>query len=841
MRKLLFLLSTLWLVFSLQAQVLKPVKWSWQVEKLNNNEYNLIFKAKIDKTWAIYSQFVDDGGPIPTGFTFDEGAHFKLLGKTAEGGHLKKGFDKVFEMEVAKFYDEAVFTQKVKIIDPSKPITGFLTFMTCDDTRCLPPTDEDFSFDFPNTTGLGASDSPKKTRDLSGNGSVGTGALNTGLSMDSPMGQDGMEKPVIWSFEVEKVNDTEYLLKYTANIEKGWSVYSMYTEDNGPLPTAIHFDNAEGIEPVGKATESGKKKSGKDPMFDNVMVTKFTSDQTYTITQKIKVTDPAKPLNGYIEYMACDDSKCVNLQQDFGFDLVNLKPVEYKPQGAQTEIAQSGESNPVTKHSFDRTDENSSCDGTEAPKEKNTNWLWIFLLGFGGGLIAILTPCVFPMIPLTVSYFTKSSTTRAKGIKNALYYGLSIIVIYLVLGLLITGIFGADALNLLSTNAWFNIGFAILFIIFAISFFGYFEITLPSSWANKSDKLAENSGLIGIFFMAFTLTLVSFSCTGPIIGTLLVETATGDGPRLFGTIPAGPLFGMLGFSIALALPFALFAMFPSWLNSLPKSGGWMNLVKVSLGFIEIALALKFLSIADLTMNWKFMPYELFVGLWVIIAFAMALYYFGKLRFKMDGPVQKLSKARWILGTFMLIVGFYIASGFMVNKTSNTFITPNLLSGLAPPAGHSYILPKHCPLNIDCFHDYDEGLAYAKEQNKPILLDFTGYGCVNCRRMEDNVWSKPEINSLITDKFVLISLYVDDRKPLEEEYTSTFSGKKMRTVGNKWADFQAIHFNTNAQPHYVLVAPDGKVLNKPVAYTPDVEEYKAFLECGLERFEAWKEK
>lgn len=839
MKKLLIFIGTFLLAFTLQAQVLKPVKWSWRSEKLSDNEYNLIFTAKIDKTWAIYSQFVDEGGPIPTGFTFDEGKHFKLVGKTAEGGKLKKGFDKVFEMEVAKFYDEAIFTQKIKIIDPSKAVTGYLTYMTCDDTRCLPPTDEDFSFEFSKTSTQGKADPKKNIQGQTPSGN--DAATDQSPGMDTPVSSDGMEKPVEWNFEVEKINETEYQLKYTANIDKGWNVYSMYTEDNGPLPTAIHFDNSEGIQSVGKATETGKKKAGKDPMFDNVMVTKFNSDQAYTITQKIKVSDPSKPLNGYIEYMACDDTRCVNLQQDFGFDLVNLKPVAYDPRGGQAEVAQSGEKNPVTKHSFDRTDENSSCEGDQVPEKKKSSWFWIFLLGFGGGLIAILTPCVFPMIPLTVSYFTKSSTTRAKGIKNALYYGLSIIVIYLVLGLLITGIFGADALNLLSTNAWFNIGFAVLFIVFAISFFGYFEITLPSSWANKSDKLAENSGLLGIFFMAFTLTLVSFSCTGPIIGTLLVETATGDGPRLFGTIPAGPLFGMLGFSIALALPFALFAMFPSWLNSLPKSGGWMNLVKVSLGFIEIALALKFLSIADLTMNWKFMPYELFVGLWVIIAFAMALYFFGKLRFKLDAPIKKLSKARWILGTFMLIVGFYIASGFMVNKTSNTFITPNLLSGLAPPAGHSYILPKECPLNINCFHDYDEGVAYAKQQNKPILLDFTGYGCVNCRRMEDNVWSKPEINSMISDKYVLISLYVDDRKPLEEEYTSTFSGKKMRTVGNKWADFQAIHFNTNAQPHYVLVAPDGKVLNKPVAYTPDVEEYKAFLECGLERFEEWKKK
>jgi thiol:disulfide interchange protein len=839
------------------AQVLKPVAWSWKSEKVSENEFNLVFKADIKEHWAVYSQFIQDGGPIPTSFTFDEGDHFELIGKAEESGHLKKSFDKVFEMDIAKFYDEGIFTQKVKVKDASKAITGYLTYMTCDDTRCLPPTDEDFSFDLsvqeqgaatspdPEPQKQEAAAEPDKEMEVNQD-NFGTGLVSGDLEAPQEPGESQLEKPVSWVFSVEKIADEEYDLIFTATLKKHWNIYSMYTDDDGPIPTSINFDNNEGIEVIGDAKEIGVKKEGPDPMFDGVNVIKYLDKEKYQIRQRIKLLDAGKPLNGYLDYMSCDDTKCINLQEDFGFDMVALKSVPYSPQlsgnsqGTQTENAEEASQNPVTKHSFDKEYEDSTCDNTDGPEEKKSSWWWIFLLGFGGGLIAILTPCVFPMIPLTVSYFTKSSTTRAKGIRNAIYYGLSIIVIYLILGLLITGIFGADALNLLSTNAWFNIGFAVLFIIFAISFFGYFEITLPSSWANKSDKMAERSGLIGIFFMAFTLTLVSFSCTGPIIGTLLVETATGGGATIFGKIPVGPLFGMLGFSTALALPFALFAMFPSWLNSMPKSGSWMNTVKVTLGFVEIALALKFLSIADLTMNWKFMPYELFVGLWVLIAIAMALYYFGKLRFKLDPPVKKMSTSRILGGSFMLIVAAYLASGFMVNKNSNTFITPNLLSGLAPPAGHSYILPKHCPLNIDCYHDYDEGLAFAKENNKPILIDFTGYGCVNCRRMEDNVWSKKEINELITDEYVLISLYVDDRKPLEEAYISSFSGKKMRTVGNKWADFQAIHFGRNSQPFYVLASPDGKVLNKPVAYTPDVEEYKEFLECGLERFESINE-
>ena len=835
-----FIFTSLWI----NAQVLQPVKWSWKSEQINDTEYNLIFQADIETTWAVYSQFIQEGGPIPTSFNFDPGDHYELIGKAEESGNLKQSFDKVFEMDIAKFYDKGIFTQKVKVKDKSKAITGYLTFMTCDDTRCLPPTDEDYSFEFKSEQPTPESKEEKQQKvetDLneSGLGNPAFEVIEEEENNQNPGNQ--LDKPVTWEFSVEKITDSEYELIYTADLKKGWSIYSIYTEENGPIPTTVNFDHSEGIEVVGDAKESGKRKEGLDPMFDNVNVIKFLSDKPYEIRQQIKVLDATKALNGYLDYMSCDETKCINLQQDFGFDLVNMKSVEYIPvlDGDIDTEDESVDENPVTKHSFDKELENSSCDNTEQKEEKNTSWWMIFLLGFLGGLVAILTPCVFPMIPLTVSYFTKSSTTRARGIRNAIYYGLSIIIIYLILGLLITGIFGADALNLLSTNAWFNIGFAVLFIIFAISFFGYFEITLPSSWANRSDKMAERSGLIGIFFMAFTLTLVSFSCTGPIIGTLLVETATGGGATILGTIPVGPLFGMLGFSVALALPFALFAMFPSWLNSMPKSGSWMNIVKVTLGFIEIALALKFLSIADLTMNWKFMPYELFVGLWVIIAVAMGLYYLGKLRFKLDPPVKKISRGRWIGAIVMFAVAIYFASGFMVSKKSNTFITPNLLSGLAPPAGHSYILPKHCPLNIDCYHDYDEGLAVAKRENKPILLDFTGYGCVNCRRMEDNVWSEKDINDIITGEYVLISLYVDDRKPLEEPFISSFSGKKMRTVGNKWADFQAIHFGRNSQPFYVLVSPEGKVLNRPVAYTPDKDEYKAFLECGLERFEELK--
>jgi thiol:disulfide interchange protein DsbD len=496
---------------------------------------------------------------------------------------------------------------------------------------------------------------------------------------------------------------------------------------------------------------------------------------------------------------------------------------------------------PINKYKFDKTSEKEVCAsmGNVATEEKGSLW-WIFFMGFLGGLFAILTPCVFPMIPLTVGLFTKGNRSRTQGLWDAAIYALSIIVIYVGLGLIVTMIFGADALNLLSTNVWFNIGFGILFILFAISFFGYFEITLPSWLLNKSDEASNRGGLIGIFFMAFTLALVSFSCTGPIIGTLLVETATG------GNL-SGPIAGMTGFATALALPFGLFAAFPAWLKSLPKSGGWMDDVKAVLGFIEIALAFKFFSVADLTMNKKFIPYELMLGIWILCALCMALYFAKILRFKKEYVISTKKKTvqthkfAWVRPTmigFSVLTCIYLLMGFRYDKQSGTFKTPELASGILPPAGHSYIYPKSCPLNLDCYHDFDAGLAVAKQQNKPILLDFTGYGCVNCRKMEDLVWGKPSVYELIKDKYVLISLYTDDRKALinNEIYTSTFDNKKKQTVGSKWADFEAVHFGRNSQPYYVLLDPNTlKVLNQPVGFTPDVKTYQAFLQCGLDKF------
>ncbi|MCB9284972.1 MAG: thioredoxin family protein [Lewinellaceae bacterium] len=836
---LLFL--ALFLSTSAMAQVLNPVKWDTEYRAISDTEFDLIFKAKMDPHWAVYSQYLDDDGPIPTTFEFDAGDHYVKVGKCEETGERYEGFDPLFDMNVIKYKKHAEFTQRVKVSDLSKPITGYFTFMTCDDERCLPPTDVDFSFTLkaPEKKPAGGTPEPQKPEPKpSETPKPGTTAEAPTETPAAPLPSDGgMLDPVKWSFSVTPVSGQEYDLTLKAKMDAGWSVYSQFTAPEGPVPTSFYFKEGSHFERIGEVTESGHKKEGPDPLFGDVIVIKYVDGEA-VFTQRVNWIDPSVPITGSLEFMCCDNEKCLPPKYvDFSFDSSGGATAE----GAL--IAPTGkynlENTPVN-YSFNYDWAGENCDEEPAPPEKqNSLWL-IFLLGFGGGFIALLTPCVFPMIPLTVSFFTKSSSDRKKGINNAIWYGASIIVIYVFLGLAITGAFGADALNLLSTNAWFNIFFAVLFIVFAISFFGYYEITLPSSWANRSDRMADKGGLLGIFFMAFTLSLVSFSCTGPIIGTLLVETATGGGPALLGRIPAGPLMGMLGFSVALALPFALFAAFPGWLNSLPKSGGWMNGVKVTLGFIEIALALKFLSVADLTMGWKFLPYEVFVALWILCSLLLMLYYLGILRFPHDGPRKALSAGRWGLVAASAALTIYLATGFSYSEQSETFVTPNLLSGLAPPAGHSYIHPKKCPLNINCFKDFELGLAYAREQGKPILLDFTGHGCVNCRRMEDNVWGKDGVLDLISDKYVLISLYVDDREKLAEPYQSPFSGRMMRTVGNKWADFQAIHFNRNSQPYYVLLSNDLKVLNEPRAYTPDVQEYQSFLECGLDHYKAYKQ-
>jgi len=638
-----------------------------------------------------------------------------------------------------------------------------------------------------------------------------------------------IHNPVKWSTSVKKISAIEYDLIINAAIETNWHLYSQNVPEDGPIPTNFSFEVSKDFELVGKTSEEDGH-TVDDPIFG--MKIKYF-DTNAIFKQRIKIINKsAITVLGEVEFMVCDDANC--LPPTF----VDLKF-----------------SIPATKTTAENTskiENNQDLKLVEKKKQSNSNnrsLLGIFIIAFFSGFAALLTPCVFPMIPMTVSFFTKQSKSKAAGIKNAIIYGLSIVVIYVLLGSLVSAIFGADALNALSTNVWFNIIFFLLLIVFAVSFLGAFEIVLPSSWGTKVDAQADRGGIIGIFFMALALAIVSFSCTGPIVGTLLVEAAAGGNQ-------IGPIVGMLGFSLALAIPFALFAAFPGWLNSLPKSGGWLNTVKVVLGFLELALAFKFLSNADLVLQLHWLEREVFLAIWIAIFGTLALYLFGKIQLPHDSPITHISVGRLSLGLLSLTFTIYMIPGLWGAPL-------NLISAF-PPAQHYSESPygvgytklsndlviggsqtkipdgAHlmAPHNILAFNDYEKGVAYAKQVNKPVMLDFTGHACVNCRKMEQNVWAKDKILEILKNDVVLISLYVDDKRPLpagEEIDSKLRPGKKLKYIGQKWSEFQTIKFGANAQPFYVLMNLNEENLNEPTAYTPDVDEYHAWLIEGITNF------
>lgn len=629
------------------------------------------------------------------------------------------------------------------------------------------------------------------------------------------------ESTIAWKTSVIKNNDTEYTLVLKGILKEGWHLYSQNLPENGPLPTTFTFENqASNYELIGNTTES-KTHTEYEAIFE--METSYFENEAI-FKQKIKVLTPSlESIEVVAAYQTCDDKACtfepgetILFQlKDTALATRETKKIDEK----SIQLSKNLDLNITNKSEFLENSSNS---------EQNDKGLTtIFLLGFFGGLIALLTPCVFPMIPLTVSFFTKQSGSRKKGISNALLYGFFIAFIYLLLSLPFHFLDSLDPeiLNSISTNVWLNVSFFVIFIVFAISFFGYFEISLPHSWSDKMDSASDIGGMIGTFFMALTLAIVSFSCTGPILGSLLVGALSSDGGAMQLT------FGMVGFGTALALPFTLFALFPNWLNTLPKSGGWLNTVKVVLGFLEIALALKFLSNADMVQHWGFLNREVFIAIWILVFAGLTLYLFGKIKFPHDAPIKKLSLGRKITGLASFAFTIYLIAGLFLNTSLS------LLSGFAPPKFYSIHETKtDCPLNLNCFKDFEEGLAYAKEHNKPILLDFTGWACVNCRKMEENVWSNPEVYAEL-EKFVLISLYVDDRKELPKELQFDYQKsngkiKSIKTIGAKWATLQAINFATASQPFYVQLSTEMKLLNHPEKYT-DTETYLTWLKDGLE--------
>ncbi len=629
------------------------------------------------------------------------------------------------------------------------------------------------------------------------------------------------DEPLLWSQELNKISDTEYELIMTAKIADEWHIFSQHNPEGGSGPSQLKYiDVGIAYELIGETTESKTEKKyeevfGVEEIF-------FVKEAIFK--QKIRLLNKdIRQIDVNIWYQVCKEV-CIQQEHDFKFVLDG---------GAATSTVKTVDARSLAMSNAMRLDLKNKdllVDKATATEEKSGIWS-IFALGFLGGLIALLTPCVFPMIPLTVSFFTKQSKTKSKGIANALLYGFFIVLIYFLLSLPFHIFDSVDSqiLNTIATNVWLNLLFFVIFVFFAFSFFGYYELTLPNSWANKMDEASTKiGGGIGIFFMAVTLAIVSFSCTGPILGGLLGSTALAEGD-----VATNLSAGMTGFGVALALPFALFALFPAWLNSLPKSGGWMTTVKVTLGFLELALAMKFLSNADLVSNWGIFKREIFIGIWIILFVLLALYLFGVFKFPHDGPKQKLSNARKFVSLLSAGFSMYLIFGL-------TQVIDLKLFGFLPPDFYTIAAQENdCPLGLNCFKDYDEGVAYAKSVNKPILLDFTGWACVNCRKMEENVWSEADIFPILKEEYVLISLYVDDQKELLEAQQFDFqyeSGrvKTIETVGQKWGTFQTINFNAASQPYYVLLSPDLEVLNNAVQYT-DRDTYKAWLLAGLEKF------
>ena len=660
--------------------------------------------------------------------------------------------------------------------------------------------------------------------------------------------QAQIQDPVKFNSELKILAADEAEVVFTAAIDKGWHVYSTDLGDGGPISATFNVEKIFGAEVVGKLKPVGKEISTFDKLFE-MKVRYF--ENTAQFVQKLKLTGGAYQIEGYLEYGACNDENCLPpTQVPFKFS----GKAEGAAKAAAAAAAETkAEEQPAKQETVSGTAPVAAIGGADGPTEikvadkvdlwkpviselnslgettsqEDMSWIYIFITGFAGGLLALFTPCVWPIIPMTVSFFLKRSKDKKKGIRDAWTYGASIVVIYVTLGLAITLVFGASALNALSTNAVFNILFCLMLVVFAASFFGAFEITLPSKWSTAVDSKAEaTSGLLSIFLMAFTLSLVSFSCTGPIIGFLLVQVST------TGSVVA-PAIGMLGFAIALALPFTLFALFPSWLKSMPKSGGWMNIIKVTLGFLELAFALKFLSVADLAYGWRILDRETFLALWIVLFALLGFYLLGKIKFPHDDDDSKVSVPRFFMALASLAFAVYMVPGLWGAPLK-------AVSAFAPPMQTQDFNLYNNEVHAR-FDDYDLGMEYARQHGKPVMLDFTGYGCVNCRKMELAVWTNPKVSDIINNDYVLITLYVDNKTPLPSPVKIVENGteRTLRTVGDKWSYLQRVKFGANAQPFYVLIDNEGKPLNKSYSYDEDIPKYIEFLQTGLENYKKEK--
>ncbi len=821
-RNLLFPFALMLIGMHLSAQIFQPVKWSFNVKTLENNEYEISATASIEDAWHLYALSVSDKadaiGPIPTNLKINPSKDFELVGKTKEGKYITH-FDPNFEMDLNYFEKSAVFKQKIKAkSDKPFSVSGVVEYMACNDERCIFPDPELFELTV----------SPQ-------------GAEATSESTAAEVVPAGnLENHVKWTYAMSKTGDKEYALTFTATADEGWHIYAQKLESNeGPVPTTFSFNKSVDFDFSSEVTEPKPKRA-----YDkNFMMNIDYHEGVATFTKKITATsDSRTPFTGYIEYMQCNDTRCLPPQTThLKFDPISLTVVEYDPLENTQSNTQAG-NDPFKMPGVDLNKPLNNCG-----QEKENYGLWaIFLFGLIGGLLALLTPCVFPMIPLTVSFFSKGAE-KGRGKQRAAMYGFFIFLIYFLLSLPfhLSKNVDPEILNSIATNTWLNIGFFVVFVVFAISFFGFYEITLPSGLANKVDSASELGGVIGIFFMALTLAIVSFSCTGPILGTVIGSIYSTDlqgvvnflGMEL--SMPAAKVSAaMMGFGIALGGPFALFAAFPSLLKKLPKAGGWMDDFKVSLGFMEVALAIKFLSNADLVEQWGFLKRETFFALWIVTGALWALYMFKVFTFKPGQGSKGWSKFKMAFTGLIIVFTIRLVPGVMPPSELNRF---DFLSGFPPPKFYSWYDYKE---EFHIYKDLAEAMKAAEEQGKPVFIDFTGWACVNCRKMEDTVWPEEIVRAILSDKYIMCSLYVDEKVdlPVEEQRpykTSDGRNKMIKTVGNKWATLQTETFHNNSQPMYALLSPKGDLLAPIEQYNPNVKKYADWLNCGLEAFESWK--
>ncbi|MBO3699938.1 thioredoxin family protein [Roseivirga sp. E12] len=804
MKKSFILLAILFVSFNAAAQLRKTTEWTFDASKKEvrvGDEIDLIFKARIIDDWYLYSSDIgEDVGPMPTEIVFEDSLSFELIGDLVPVD-AKKKYDKIWEADVTYFEGIGEFRQRIRVLKKDLNLQGELSFQTCTDLTglCIPGF-QDVDFNFIKVVEGGGNQRPRP-------------------------GNSGIQNHAKWTFEtsqneVNTGDEIELILK--AKIDADWYLYSSDNEEGGPIPAEVFFEPSPTFEVVGSLIPINPKKK-----YDET----FEMDVTYfkgyaEFRQKIKVLQSNLDIRGEVSYQTCSDITllCVLGTADLQFNLAKV----------------SGE------------DVASSGDYSKLLEAEGGASLWgFFIAAFLFGLAALLTPCVFPMIPMTVAFFTNNSQSRSQAKIKALSYGISIIAIYILIGLIFTSFFGVGLANDLATGAVANIIFFLVFVIFAISFFGYFEINLPTGFINKMDKKAEKGGFLGVFFMAFTLVLVSFSCTGPIVGTVLIQSFQGEVIK--------PVVGMLGFSSAFAIPFTVFAFFPGMLKDLPKSGGWLNSVKVVLGFIEIALGFKFLSVADQAYHWGLLDREVYIAIWFILAILLALYLFGVIRFPHDSKGQRIKPIALVVAISSIAFAVYLFQGFgnapltalagYLPPEKTTDFSFQQALGLVEPEEKHDVTPEgfdgevrhadflELPHGLKGFFDYDQALAFAQKVNKPLFIDFTGHGCVNCRKMEQYVWSDPGVLKRLNEDFVVVAIYVDDKTELPESewYTSTFDGKVKKTIGKQNFDFQIVKFNGNAQPYYVLLDNNEQPLVTPKAYDPSVEGFVQFLDEAKEEF------